>query len=216
LLNYLLLLGWSLDDKTEEFTREEMIGHFSLERVNRSPASFDPQKLIAFQSRHMMTLPVAERTARCLPFLEAAGLLPHPVAEKGVARARKIVQAAGDRLVVAGDILEYDDFFVADTAIEYDETAFDKRLRKPEDAAGLLGEFRSELAATPEFTAAALDERMRAFCESRGLKLGAIVHTVRVAVTGKAVGFGIFETLEILGRESCLVRIDRALERVHD
>ena len=51
LLNYLLLLGWSLDDKTEEFTREEMLRHFSLQRVNKVPASFDPEKLLAFEAQ---------------------------------------------------------------------------------------------------------------------------------------------------------------------
>ena len=62
LLNYLLLLGWSLDDKTEEFTREEMLQHFSLERVNKAPASFDPEKLMAFEARAMQR--AADQAAR--------------------------------------------------------------------------------------------------------------------------------------------------------
>src|SRR3990170_6482167 len=72
ILNYLLLLGWSLDDKTEAFTRREMIQHFSLERVNKSPASFDPQKLSAFQLRHMQQLPVKQKVALVVPFLQRA------------------------------------------------------------------------------------------------------------------------------------------------
>ncbi len=63
-VNYLLLLGWSLDDKTEEFTREEMIEQFSLERVNKAPASFDPQKLLSFQERYMQQLPMKQKVAR--------------------------------------------------------------------------------------------------------------------------------------------------------
>src|SRR5262245_62905335 len=63
ILNYLLLLGWSLDDKTEEFSREEMIKLFSLERVNKAPASFDPQKLFAFQDRAMQKLPLKQKVA---------------------------------------------------------------------------------------------------------------------------------------------------------
>ena len=79
LLNYLLLLGWSLDDKTEIFSRQEMIDHFSLDRVNKSPASFDPQKLWAFEDTHMQALPTEEKTPLVIPFLEAAGYLPSPV-----------------------------------------------------------------------------------------------------------------------------------------
>lgn len=216
LLNYLLLLGWSLDDKTEEFTRPEMIEHFSLERVNRSPASFDPQKLLAFQGRHMFQLSAEERTAACLPFAERAGLFRATGATAGERRVRQIVEAAGDRIVLAGDILEYGDFFAVDAELAYDEAAFDKRLRRPEGATALLAELRGELADLEPFTTEAVEGAMRGFCEAREIKLGAIVHAVRVAVTGKAVGFGLFESLEILGRESCLARIDRALERVDD
>ena len=74
ILNYLLLLGWSLDDKTEDFTRDEMLQHFSLERVNKAPASFDPEKLLAFEARAMQQLPIKQKVAKVLPFLQQAGL----------------------------------------------------------------------------------------------------------------------------------------------
>src|SRR5439155_15218042 len=72
ILNYLLLLGWSLDDKTEHFTREDMIKLFSLERVNKAAASFDAKKLNAFQARWMAQLPLDEKLAMCLPYLVRA------------------------------------------------------------------------------------------------------------------------------------------------
>ena len=73
-----MLLGWSLDDKTEFFTRQEMIELFSLERVNKAPASFDAKKLFAFQERYMQALPVAEKVERVLPYLQRAGLVARP------------------------------------------------------------------------------------------------------------------------------------------
>ena len=76
IINYLALLGWSLDDKTEHFSREELIENFSLERVNKAPASFDPKKLWAFQDRHMQQLPLEEKVERVVPYLERAGLVP--------------------------------------------------------------------------------------------------------------------------------------------
>jgi len=211
LLNYLLLLGWSLDDKTEEFSREEMIKHFSLERVNQSPASFDPQKLLAFQDRAMQQLPLKQKVARVLPFLQAAGLVPDPPPCDTAPKLTKIVEAAGDRIKIAGDILDYVDFYVADDRLEYDEKSFHKRLRKPEDAAELLRDFRQVLADLDSFAAETLETALKSFVEQRGIKIGQIVHAVRVAVTGKPVGFGLFETLAVLGQESSLARMDRAL-----
>ena len=79
LINYLLLLGWSLDDKTEEFSREQMLEHFSLDRIVKSEASFDPQKLTAFQGRYMNELPLKRKTKMCLPYLQKSGLVADPV-----------------------------------------------------------------------------------------------------------------------------------------
>jgi len=214
LLNYLLLLGWSLDDQTEEFTREEMIQHFSLERVNKAPASFDPLKLIAFQDRAMQQLPAKQKVAKVLPFLQAAGLVADPPPCDTAPELSKIVAAAGDRIKVAGDILDYTDFYVADNQLQYDEKAFNKRIRKPAEAIELLKEFRQVLADLDAFEPETLETALKSFVEAKEIKIGQIVHTVRVAVTGKAVGFGLFETLAILGRERSLARIDRALTLV--
>jgi glutamyl-tRNA synthetase len=212
LLNYLLLLGWSLDDKTEEFSREEMLRHFSLERVNKAPASFDPEKLAAFQSRAMQKLPIKQRVASVVSFLQRAELVTTPPPCDTAPYVTRIVEAAADRLKVAGDILDYDDFFVADDKLRFDEPTFEKRIVKPSGARDLLAKFRSELATVEPFTAERLEQMMHAFVESQDIKIGDVVHASRVAVTGKPVGFGLFDTLAILGRDRCLSRIDRALK----
>ena len=214
ILNYLLLLGWSLDDKTEEFSREEMIEHFSLERVNKAPASFDPQKLVAFQDRAMQKLPIKQKVAKVLPFLQAAGYIENPPPCDTGPYLSQICEAAGDRIKIAGDILDYDDFFVADDQLIYEEKTLDKRLRSREQAPQILAEFRDRLAIVEHFEAATLEETLKAFVAEKEIKIGDIVHAVRVAITGKAVGFGLFETLAILGRERSLARIDRALQLV--
>ncbi len=151
LLNYLLLLGWSLDDKTEEFTREEMLRHFSLERVNKAPASFDCEKLVAFEARAMQRLPIKQRVAKVVPFLQRAKLVADPPPCDTAPYVTRILEAAGDRVKVAGDILDFDDFFVADDQLQFDETAFDKRLRKPTAARELLAKYRDTLVAAELF-----------------------------------------------------------------
>jgi glutamyl-tRNA synthetase len=210
LLNYLVLLGWAFDDKTEFFTLNEMIANFSLERVNKAPASFDPAKLFAFQDHYMQEAQLTKRAAMALPFLQKAGL-----ADAGAMPVvTAIIEAAGDRIKVAGDILDYADFFVPDDQVPFDESAFDKRLRKPPEAVPLLRKFRDRLAAAEPFDAGTLDKLMQTFVEAEGVKIGQIIHALRVAVTGKAVGFGMFESLAILGKQRCLARIDRAIGRL--
>jgi len=216
LVNYLLLLGWALDDKTEDFTRQEMIQHFSLERVNKAPASFDPQKLLAFQERRMRAVPDSTKMPMVLPCLEKAGLVPTPPPPGVESKLTEIVKAAGDRIKVAGDVLDYADFFTPDDRLPYDEKAFNKRLRKPAEAGEVLAKFRGQLSTVEPFNADTLDSLLHDFVETEGIKIGQIIHALRVAVTGKSVGFGVFEILAILGRDSCLARIDRALSLLEE
>jgi glutamyl-tRNA synthetase len=214
LLNYLLLLGWSYDDRKEEFTPREMVDLFTLEKVNKGPASFDPKKLSAFQDREMQKLPADVKAAMLSPYLERAGLLSAPYPPEAERRQRQVIEAAGDRIKVAGDILDYAAFFVPDDRLGYDEAAFDKRLRKPPEAAGLLCRFRDRLAAAETFDPTSLEKLLNDFVQAEGVGVGQVIHALRVAVTGKAVGFGLFEALAILGKEQCLARMDRALARL--
>ncbi len=207
LLNYLLLLGWSLDDKTEKFTRDEMIRCFTLDRVNKSPASFDPQKLQSFQSTRMAETPVADKVAMVTPFLEQAGLLKLPGA---VEKVPTLVAYLGDRLRMSGDILDYDYCFLPQDRITFDQAAVKKRLVDDPKAKEILAGLAACFEKAPAFTAQALHDAVAAYCEAQGVKLGQIVHALRVATTGQAVGFGMFETLEVLGRDETLLRLRQA------
>jgi glutamyl-tRNA synthetase len=211
ILNYLLLLGWSFDDSREDFTVEQMVELFSLQRVNKAPASFDPQKLMAFQTDHMVRHDHKKKVAMVLPYLQRAGLVSDPPACEVAEVIGKVVTAAGDRLKVAGDILDFDFCFVAADALEYDPKAWEKRIAKPEEAVRLLTEFALRLRELENFDAQSLHDALHAYCESAGIKIGQIIHALRVATTGKAVGFGIFETLEVLGREETLARLQRTV-----
>ena len=112
---------------------------------------------------------------------------------------------------VAGDILDYTYLFVADDRLTYDEAAFDKRIRQPSDAVGLLTRLREALVSVEPFDAPTLDKLLHDFVAAEGIQMGNIIHALRVAVTGQAVGFGLFETLAILGQVRCAVRIDAAI-----
>ena len=209
--NYLSLLGWSYDDKTEFFSRDELVKHFTLERINSSPASFDPKKLWAVQDHYMAALSTDEKLALMLPFLAKAKLVADPPSAVAVETVRKVIEASGDRLKVSGDILAYADFFLVDEP-PMDEAAVKQRLAKP-GAGDLLRTYATALEAAEPFEPAALEAALKQVVEAAGVKVGDLIHCVRVAVTGKTVGPGLYDCLAILGREQSLARITRALPR---
>ncbi|MEA3286525.1 MAG: glutamate--tRNA ligase [Candidatus Marinimicrobia bacterium] len=223
ILNYLLLLGWSLDDRTEDFSRKDMIRNFNLDRINKAPASFDPQKLTAFQSRYMWRLSMDKRLEMVVPFLEKAGLISSTrnlslnskeatLGDRTMDTVRAVLEAAGERISIAGDILDYQEFFQADDVIEYEEKAFRKRLVNANAQRELLKRLVKPLTDASSFSAESIENLLRDFIQHEGVGMGMIVHALRVSITGKAVGFGLFEILAILGKKSCLSRIDRAIE----
>ena len=215
ILNYLLLLGWSFDDKREDFTVEEMIKCFSLERVNRAPASFDPAKLFAFQDRQMRAMPIKRKVAFVLPFLQKAGYVSAPPdCETGPYLAR-ILEAAGDRIKVGGDILNFSDFFLADDHLRYDEKELAKGLQS-ESSIQIVREVRELLATAEPFTPTVLEATLKEYVARSGVRIGQVVQPMRLALTGRSVGLGLYETLEILGRERSLRRIDSTIAKLEE
>jgi glutamyl-tRNA synthetase len=206
IVNYLLLLGWSLDDKTEIFSREEMVRDFSLERVHKAPASFDPAKLLAFQTMYMQKVPLDEKVRRVRPFLERAAI----AVDDG--QLRRILEALGDRIKVFGDILVQGAYFFGEDVPAWDEKAFAKRVLAP-GAVEKLAAYRDWLEGRDAFDATSLEAGTQAWLGERGWALGDIVHAVRVAVTGVGGGPGLFDCLALLGKDRCHRRIEQALSK---
>ncbi|MCA9059629.1 MAG: glutamate--tRNA ligase, partial [Planctomycetaceae bacterium] len=210
-LNALARLGWSLDDHTEIMSLETVARSFTLDRVIRSAAGLDPDKLLSFQSHWMQQLSEDERVAGCLPFLVESGLIADADDPDTQQRVRRVVQLAGERLRVFGDIFQMDEFFVADDQIVYDEKNFQKRVVRPENALDVLRRLRTLLADEPVFTAERLHDVVQGFVTESGLKIGDVFPALRLCATGKAQGADLFPALELLGQNSVLARIDRAL-----
>ena len=212
LINYFGRLGWSMDGTSEIIPIGDMIANFGLERVNQAPASFDPNKLYWMAGEYMKLLPVEDRVAGVIPFLQRAGLLGTEVDTATRAKLTRVVEACGDRIKLFSDILLYGSpFFKADP--DFEPSAVQKRLKKA-GAAELLAAFRAELATVDSFEVAVLEERLRTFCEARNVGSGQLIHPLRVGTTGTEVGPGVFDCLVILGKEETLRRIDLALKLV--
>jgi glutamyl-tRNA synthetase len=213
-LNALARLGWSLDDKTENMSLEFVIEHFTLDRVVKGPAGLDPDKLLAYQEYWMGQRSLDDKVALCLPYLERAGQIAWPPTPDQKQFVSRLIAALGPRLKLLSDILGYEEYFVVDAALHYDEKGFQKRVRDDAQAVPLLRDLIGLLQTIPEFTAASLDREIHAWIESRGMQMGQLVHALRLALTGKTAGPGLFECLELLGRERSIARIERAIQRV--
>jgi glutamyl-tRNA synthetase len=216
IINYLGRLGWSLDDKTEFIPLGQMIAAFDFEtgigRVNSSPGEFDPKKLFWLQDEYMKLLPLEEKVRQCLPFLQRANYVADPANPADVVRLETILRASGDRVKLFSDILQYGGpIFRKDP--EYSPKAVEKRLKKA-GAGDLLRAFVPVLETCEPFDAVTTEKGMNDFCTARELKLGEMVHPVRVATTGVEVGFGLFDTLAILGKAEVLRRIGLALQKI--
>lgn len=209
LVNYLALVGWSYDDKTEIMSREELIERFSLERVNPSPAAWNYDKLDHFNGIYIRNLPIADLTDRLLPFLAAAGI------NADRETLLKITPLIQERLTVLSDAPPWVDFFFVDELPPYDLNLLVPKKMTLADVPNILQVARRVLAGS-DFTHEALDANLREAANSLVLKPGEMFQPIRVAVCGKMVAPPLFETLEILGREGVLQRIDRALERLGD
>ena len=144
-----------------------------------------------------------------MPFLVRAKLVADPPAAEAVEIVRRVIAASGDRLKVAGDILSYADFFLLEEP-PLDDAAVKQRLAKP-GVRPLLEAYATELRTVEPYEPAALEEALKRVVEAAGVKVGDLVHAVRVAVTGKTVGPGLYDCLAILGRGRSLERLERAL-----
>jgi glutamyl-tRNA synthetase len=194
--NYLALLGWGYDDKQTFFTTDELQLHFSLERVSRSPAVFDEQKLRWMNGTYLRELDGDGLVARIEDFTGRTGLAP------AVALCREKIQTLADFWPMAG--------FFFDGPVD-DE----KARRKFLDADGLirLQEARDALANLTVFDRDDIEAALRDLLERLELKPNKLFQPIRVAISGTTISPGIFESLELLGREESLRRLDEALSR---
>ena len=214
ILNALSRLGWSLDGSTEFMTLDDVVKNFTLERIVKASAGFDPEKLQSYQQHWMNQLSLDEKVAGCIPFLTQAQFIPNEPDDTTRTLVLQVIQAVGDRLRVFSDILDYKEFFVADDDLTFEEKPFQQRLRDAPEAVGLIQALRDEILAVTPFDAVTMDKLVHDFVERHGIKIGQIVHALRVAITGKSVGVGLFDAFAILGRDRSIQRIDRALSRV--
>ncbi|MFF3553528.1 glutamate--tRNA ligase [Streptomyces tsukubensis] len=210
LLNYLSLLGWSFSADQDVFSVAELVEKFDIADVNANPARFDLKKAEAINADHIRRLDVKAFAEACEPWLTAPYANWEPERFDRAAW-EAIAPYAQTRLTVLSDITANVDFLFRDEPVD-DEASWAKAM-KP-GAAELLVTAREKLAAVDWSSPDALKEAVLAAGEAHGLKLGKAQAPVRVAVTGRTVGLPLFESLQILGTDRTLARIDAALAKL--
>jgi glutamyl-tRNA synthetase len=210
LLNYLALLGWAIAADRDVFTLDEMVEAFDIADVNPNPARFDLKKAEAINASHMRLITIEDMTARVVPFLQRAGVLSDPVTDDErtlLGRAMPLVSERMNRLTEAVDMLGF--LFADGAAFTRDSVDVEKVL--DEEGRKVAQTAYDALAALPEWTTEAIEEALRtALVEGMGLKPRLAFGPVRVAVTGRRVSPPLFESLELLGRDRALARLQGA------
>ena len=212
MVNFLALLGWSLDDKTEILSRKELIDNFSLERVSKTAAIFNKDKLEWMNGVYIRSLSLEDFTQRALPFLD--GCLPagvkRPLSVDYVRWMMPLIQERAKTLAEVPELTEF--FFVDELSYEPDLLIVKKMSR--ESASKALEISLAKLEQLPVFDEEQLEAILRPLAEELGLKTGQLFGTLRVAVTGRTVAPPLFQTMTVLGKERCLKRIKEARTRL--
>ncbi len=209
LVNYLMLLGWGPGGDIEIRPYEELERLFRVKDVNGSSAFFDVKKLSAFNGEYLRALSPEAFAEACGPWLAAPYAPWKPEAYDAAAFAT-LAELAQTRLAVLSEITKYVDWYFLDEAPE-DEASWTKAM-KP-GAEDIVKDARARYA-TAEWNAETLKTVLEEVAAAHGLKLGKAQAPVRVAVTGRTVGLPLFESLELLGRERTLARLDAALAKL--
>ncbi len=205
-INYLVRLGWSLDATSEFIPLDTILKNFDLDRITKAAANFDTKKLYWLQGEYMKLVPIADKVERCLPYLRRAGLVGETTPDAVRARLTQVAEAAGDRIKLFSDMVQFAGPLLR-TDPAYDPAAVEKALKPNAD---LLRAYRDALAAADPFDAVTTAAALQAVAPEKD-KHKALVAATRVAVTGVTVGFGLYETLAILGKPEALRRVELAL-----
>ncbi len=210
LVNYLALLGWSAGDDREIYTIPELIEAFSISGISRKSAVFDPKKLEWVNSEHIKIYPTEKLLEKVLPSLKEAHLVTDFDAERKVPYLLQVLELFKVRMKTTKDLAKYGRYFFKDPE-RYDEKAL-KRFWEGEETKQRMQTLKERLEQLDDFTAGPIEKVMRSLAAELGVPAAKLIHPTRILLTGFSVSPGLFEMMEVLGKETCLRRIERGLE----
>jgi glutamyl/glutaminyl-tRNA synthetase len=212
--NFLALLGWSPGNDLEHMSMDDLVARFTLEGVGKSNAKFNREKLIAFNTEACEAASPQRLLAAFKDFLAANPQSPiNSASDEQLSRLLQMKVGFRTLREVEGKSRF---LFIADEKIEYDRDAMEKVLKKNGgQGADALRGVREVLSTIADWNTAGLETALNGYCESKGLVLGKVAQPIRVGISGSTISPPIFQTLEFLGKESTILRIDRCLGMLH-
>ncbi len=215
--NFLSLLGWSYDDKTEIFSKEELIRAFTLERVSVSGGIYDPDKLLWMNGFYIRQLPLEELVQRSLPYMErpeTEGGLPDSVQRPlDIMYTTRVLSLEHERLKTLGEAAHVVSFFFEKDVTYELAILIQKGMDAPRTRDALQAAYEL-LAGLEQWEHTPMELSMRALATKLDLKVGQLFGSVRTAVSGRTATPPLPEMMEVLGREVCLRRIAEAITRL--
>ena len=212
--NFLALLGWSYDDKTELFSREELIRVFTLDRIGLSSGIYDPDKLLWMNGVYIRQLSLDELVRRTLPYMERPeaedGLPDHISRPLDVEYTTRVLRLEHERLKTLGEAAHVVSFFFED-AISYDTALLIQKGMDASRTREALLHTRDLLVKIQDWDHTIIEPLMRELVANLGLKAGQLFGTVRTAVSGRTATPPLFEMMEVLGRDVTMKRIEQAI-----
>jgi len=211
MINFLSLLGWSLDDKTEILTKQEIIKNFSLERVSKTAAVFNKDKLEWMNGVYIRSLSPDDFARQAIPFLE--NNLPTQIKRPlDIAYLKNIMPLIQDRAKTLLEVPQLTEFFFLEE-LEYDANLLLHKIEKPQ-AVQAFQTTISRLEGLDNWSTDSLEHIMRPLAEELELKTGVFFGLLRVAITGRTAAPPLFQTMEVLGKERCFKRLKSALNKL--
>jgi nondiscriminating glutamyl-tRNA synthetase len=210
-VNFLALLGWSYDDAREYFTRDELIKYFSLDRVKKSGAVFDIEKLTWMNGNYIRALSSTRLLDKCRPWLSKAGYVSDGADEETINYATSALALEQEKMKLLSESPELVRFFFEEPD-EYEEKA-EKNVRKLEAPAKVFAELADRFGALEPFDAGGIEALLRAYAEELDVGAGKLIHAVRAALSGRSWGPSLFEMTALMGRERCVKRLKKAAAR---
>lgn len=213
LVNYLAFLGWNPKDEREIFSLDELRREFSIAGMSRTPSVFDYKRIHFLSGEWMQRIDKEQLYALCVEYLAARGLISTADAAARADWLRKVIAEASGRLKVINDVESYTDFFFRED-FAYDEKGARKYF-SPETAAVLEDMARILPAVTP-YEAHAAEEAVRVYMEEKQLQAKNVIHPLRLALSGKTIGPGLFEMIALMEPDQVRARLLKAAEFIKD
>ncbi len=203
LINYLAFLGWNPGDERELFSLEELCDAFEIERVGSSGVQFNLDKLRWYNQQYIRKMPPADLLERARPFIAARGFCPTN------AYLLRVIHLMRERISFVEELATLGVYFFEDPE-EYEAKAVKKRWKS--DASDLLKKYASDLAALENLTHESAEETLRRIAEENEVGAGRLIHPIRLALSGVSAGPSLFEMMVVLGKDTCLRRIHKAVD----